>query len=78
MKEAVCRTRLQLSILRSLSRQLERAIPEPLGLRRDGHSQRPLLVLVKSQKLLLANVAASSLLFVSFRFVSLQRQRQNV
>ena len=28
---AVCRTRLQLSLLRSLSRQLERAYPNPLG-----------------------------------------------
>ena len=39
-KEAgnACRTRLQLSLLRSLSRQLERAFPDPLEREEEEHS----------------------------------------
>ena len=39
-KEAgnACRTRLQLSLLRSLSRQLERAFPDPLGCDEEEHN----------------------------------------
>ena len=56
-KEAgnACRTRLQLSLLRSLSRQLERAFPDPLEREEEEHSQRRfVLVLDTPQKRLTA------------------------